>query len=264
MIAFKQFKPLLGIAASPNVGLKHFKTLFSDPEVLRVILNTLEINFLMLLFVTPTSMLLALLINEITKKWLQRTVQTIIYIPHFFTWVVIFSVFYIVFASDGLVNHIVKALGGNNILFFINGNWFRFVLVVSGMWSRVGWGTIVYLAALTQIDQNLFDAAIVDGAGKFRQIVHISLPALLPVFVLMVTIKLGSIMTDGIGQILVFYNPAVYDSADIIGTYVYRIGLGRANFSYATAVGLFESLVGFIMVLISNVLSKKVTGKNVW
>lgn len=263
-IAFKQFKPMMGIAKSPYVGLKHFRMLFSDPEVLNVISNTLEINMLMLVFVTPTSMFLALLINEIDRKWLQRSVQTFIYIPHFFTWVVIYSVFYIVFGSDGVINMLIQRLGGSKTLFFVDGNWFRFVLVISGMWSRVGWGTIVYLAALTQIDQDLYDAAVVDGAGKFRQILHISLPSLLPTFVLMVTIKLGSIMTDGFGQILVFYNPSVYDTADVIGTYVYRIGLGRANFSYATAVGLFESIVGFIMVLLSNLLSKKVTGRNVW
>ena len=132
------------------------------------------------------------------------------------------------------------------------------------MWNKVGWGTIVYLAELTKIDQDLYDAAVVDGAGKLKQIWHISLPSLLPTFVLMVTIRLGTIMTDGFGQILVFYNPSVYDAADVISTYVYRVGLGQANFSYATAVGLFESVVGLLMVLGSNFLSKRLTGKSVW
>lgn len=263
-IAFKAFKPMLGISGSPFVGLQHFKTLFSDPEVFNVIRNTFEINMLMLLFITPMSMFMAILINEITRKNLQKCVQTIIYIPHFFTWVVIYSVFYIVFGSDGIINQLIMKMGGDKILFFVNGNWFRAVLVISAMWNRVGWGTIIYLATLSNIDGALYDAAVVDGAGKWRQILHITLPCLLPTFVLMVTIRLGTIMTDGFGQILVFYNPSVYDVSDVISTYVYRVGLGRANFSYATAVGLFESMVGLVLVLCSNLLSKKVTGKNVW
>lgn len=263
-IAFKQFKPMLGLANSPWVGLAHFKKLFSDPAFYRIIKNTFEINMLMLVFVTPISMFLAILINEVTQRGLQRAVQTIIYIPHFFTWVVIYSVFYIMFGSDGIVTEFLQKITGSKILFFVDGNWFRVVLVISQMWTRVGWGTIIYLSALTQIDSQLYDAAIVDGANKWQQIIHITLPSLLPVFILMVTIKLGSIMTDGFGQILVFYNPSVYDSADVIGTFVYREGLGRANFSYATAVGLFESVVGLVLVLFSNFLSKKLTGKRVW
>lgn len=263
-IAFKQFKPMLGLAKSPWVGFMHFKKLFSDPEIFNVIKNTLEINLLMLVFVTPASMFLAILINEIRRRSLQRTVQTLIYIPHFFTWVVIYSVFYIVFASDGLVNHLLARFGAERILFFVDGYWFRVVLVISQMWSRVGWGTIIYLSAITAIDPQMYDAAVVDGANKWRQIINITIPCLLPTLILMITIRLGSIMTDGFGQILVFYNPSVYDVSDVIGTYVYRVGLGRANFSYATAVGLFESVVGMVLVLFSNFLSKRFTGKKVW
>lgn len=263
-IAFKQFKPMKGLAGSPWVGLKHFQKLFSDPAIWQVIKNTLVINLLQLVFISPVAMFFAILINEISHKWFQRAVQTIIYIPHFFTWVVIYSVFFILFGSNGLINQIITRFGGKGILFFVDSNWFRFVLVASAMWNKVGWGTIVYLAELTKIDQDLYDAAIVDGAGKLKQIWHISLPSLLPTFVLMVTIRLGTIMTDGFGQILVFYNPSVYDVSDVISTYVYRVGLGQANFSYATAVGLFESIVGLMMVLGSNFLSKRLTGKSVW
>lgn len=263
-IAFKQFKPMKGLAGSPWVGLMHFQKLFSDPAIWQVIKNTLVINLLQLVFISPVAMFFAILINEISHRWFQRTVQTIIYIPHFFTWVVIYSVFFILFGSNGLINQVITRLGGKGILFFVDSNWFRFVLVASAMWNKVGWGTIVYLAELTKIDQDLYDAAVVDGAGKLKQIWHISLPSLLPTFVLMVTIRLGTIMTDGFGQILVFYNPSVYDAADVISTYVYRVGLGQANFSYATAVGLFESVVGLLMVLGSNFLSKRLTGKSVW
>jgi putative aldouronate transport system permease protein len=263
-IAFKQFKPLLGFKGSPWVGLDHFKKLLGDYNVWNVIKNTLEINVLKIIFCVPLPMFLAILINEINSAPLKRTIQTIIYIPHFFTWVVVYSVFYIVFGSGGVINSILAPFVNEPVMFFLKGAWFRFLLVVSDAWQSSGWGTIIYLAAIMGIDSEIYDAAVVDGAGKVQQIKHITIPCLIPVMILILSIRLGRIMTSSFDQILAFYNPSVYESADIISTYVYRTGIGQANFSYATAVGLFNSLIGSILVVSSNILSRKITGRSVW
>jgi putative aldouronate transport system permease protein len=263
-IAFKDFKPLLGLSGSKWIGFKNFERLLGDPGVLRVIRNTLEINLLKLLFCIPLPMFFAILINEMRMLTLKKMVQTVVYIPHFFTWVVVYSIFYIVFSTGGIVNYVISRLGGSQVMFFTNGFWFRFLLVLSDVWHMAGWGTIVYLAAIMGIDSELYDAAVVDGGNRLQQIWYITIPSLLPTMVLMVSIRLGRIMTDSFDQILAFYNPTVYESADIISTYVYRTGIGQANFSYATAVGLFNSFAGLLMVLLANLLSRKFTGKSVW
>lgn len=263
-IAFKNFKVPLGLSGSPWVGFNNFKRIFNDPYFYKVIRNTLVINLYKVIFITPLPMLLAVLMNEMQIVKIKKFVQTIVYVPHFFTWVVVYSVFYIIFGSGGVVNTIIKILGGDQILFFMNGGWFRFLLVLSDAWHSTGWGTIVYLAVITSIDTNIYEAAIVDGANKFRQMWHITLPSLLPTFVLMISINLGNILQSGFGQVLVFYNPTVYEMGDIIGTYVYRVGLGQTNYSYATAVGLFNSVIGFILVILSNMFSRRVTGKTIW
>jgi putative aldouronate transport system permease protein len=263
-IAFKDFKPLLGLAKSKWIGLQNFKNLLGDREVYNVVRNTLEINFLKLIFCIPLPMILAIMVNEMRLLALKKVVQTVIYIPHFFTMVVVYSVFYIVFGSSGLVNYLITRLGGKEIMFFMNGSWFRFLLVISDIWHMAGWGTIVYLAAIMGIDSEIYDAAVVDGASMVQRILRITIPCLLPTMVLMFSIRIGRIMTDSFQQVLVFYNPTVYDSADIISTYVYRKGIGQANFSYATAVGLFNSLIGLVMVVVSNLMSRKITGKSVW
>lgn len=263
-IAFKQFKPMLGLARSPWVGLKHFRMLLADPMVWRAVKNTLVINLLEMSFTLPVSMILAILINEITFTGLKKAVQTVIYIPHFFTWVVVYSVFFLVFGSGGVFNTIWTRLGFEPILFFVRNSWFRVMLVSSEMWHSVGWGTIIYLAAMLGIDPELYDAAVVDGANKLQQIIKITIPCLMTTFVLMMTLNLGKVMTNGFGQVLVFYNPTVYESSDIISTYVYRTGLGQANFSYAAAVGLLDSMVGYVLVIISNRISRKITNSSVW
>ena len=264
VIAFKNFKPLKGIAGSQWVGMAQFERMFADPEVLNVIKNTLEINLLIVFFCVPLPMFLAIMMNEMRCVPLKKSVQTIIYIPHFFTWVVVYSVFFVMFGSTGMVNTLIKALGGDEVLFFMRGNWFRFLLVISNAWKGAGWGTIVYLSAITAIDSEIYEAAIIDGASKIQQARHITIPCLLPTLVLMLTIRLGSILSGGFDQVLAFYNPTVYQSADILGTFIYRQGIGRADFSYASAVGLFESAVGLMFVMISNFCSKRLTGRTVW
>ncbi len=264
VIAFKNFKSLKGIAASPWVGFAQFEKMFADPDVLNVIKNTLEINLMIVIFVVPLPMLLAIMLNEITFMPLKKGIQTLIYIPHFFTWVVVYSVFFVLFGSTGMVNTVIKMLGGEEILFFMKGGWFRFLLVISNAWKGAGWGTIVYLSAITAIDAQIYEAATIDGASKMQQAFRITIPSLLPTLVLMLTVRLGSIMSGGFDQVLAFYNPTVYKSADILGTFVYRQGIGSANFSYASAVGLFESVVGLIFVSMSNVISKRLSGRTVW
>lgn len=264
VIAFKNFKPLKGISASPWVGFAQFEKMFADPDVLNVIKNTLEINLMIVIFVVPLPMLLAIMLNEITFMPLKKGIQTLIYIPHFFTWVVVYSVFFVLFGSTGMVNTVIKMLGGEEILFFMKGGWFRFLLVISNAWKGAGWGTIVYLSAITAIDAQIYEAATIDGASKMQQAFRITIPSLLPTLVLMLTVRLGSIMSGGFDQVLAFYNPTVYKSADILGTFVYRQGIGSANFSYASAVGLFESVVGLIFVSMSNVISKRLSGRTVW
>ena len=264
VIAFQQFKPLKGIGASEWVGLDQFRKMFSDPQVWQVIRNTLEINLLQVLVCIPLPMFLAIMLNEINLLPLKKGIQTIIYIPHFFTWVIVYSIFFIIFGSSGLVNSTIRSLGGDTVLFFTKGGWFRFLLVLSSAWKGAGWGTIVYLSAITAISSEIYEAATIDGASKMQQVRHITLPSLLPTMVLMLTIRLGSVLSGGFDQVLVFYNPTVYQTADILGTYVYRLGIGQANFSYAAAVGLFESVVGLIFVLGSNLLSKRISGRTVW
>ena len=264
VIAFKNYKNALGITGSPWVGFAQFEKMFADPDVLNVIKNTLEINLMIVIFVVPLPMFLAIMLNEITFMPLKKGIQTLIYIPHFFTWVVVYSVFFVLFGSTGMVNTVIKMLGGEEILFFMKGGWFRFLLVISNAWKGAGWGTIVYLSAITAIDAQIYEAATIDGASKMQQAFRITIPSLLPTLVLMLTVRLGSIMSGGFDQVLAFYNPTVYKSADILGTFVYRQGIGSANFSYASAVGLFESVVGLIFVSMSNVISKRLSGRTVW
>ena len=263
-IAFKNFRPLLGLKGSPWIGFQNFKRLLSDPQIWKIIRNTLEINFLKTFFCIPLPMFLAILINEMIYQTLKKSVQTIIYIPHFFTWVVVYSIFYIMFGSGGIINTVITKFIDRPIIFFINGNWMRFLLIISDAWHSTGWGTIVYLAAIMGIDSELFDAATVDGAGRWQRIWHITIPCLMPVLVLMTSIRLGNIMRASFDQVLAFYNPSVYENVDIIGTYVYRTGIGQANFSYATAVGLFNSVIGLIMIILANIMSRRVTGRSIW
>lgn len=264
VIAFKNFKPLKGIAGSQWVGLDQFRKMFSDPDVWNVIKNTLEINFLQIAICVPLPMIMAVILNEIRISPVKKCVQTIVYVPHFFTWVVVYSIFFTLLGSSGLVNTFLKKVLGTEVYFFTESGWFRFLLVFSSAWKGTGWGTIVYLSAITAIDTEIYEAATIDGASRMQQARHITFPSLLPTFVLMLTIRMGSILSGGFDQVLVFYNPAVYKTSDILGTFVYRMGIGQANFSFATAVGLFESVVGLMFVLMSNFASKRLTGRTVW
>ena len=269
-IAFKNYKifaaetPWKAIAESTWVGMKHFEKLFASSQFEKVLRNTLEINFLKILWLFPIPILCAILLNEIRHAFYQKLCQTLIYVPYFFSWVLIFGIFYSLLGSYGIVNTLIAAGGADRINFFGDQSIFRSVLVFTEGWKEVGYNTVIYLAAITGIDITLYEAAKVDGANKFKQIWHITLPGLLPTIVLMLIMKVGYILTTGFEQVLVFYSPPVYDVADIIETYVYRIGLGQANFSLATALGLFNAVVAFVLIVGANTVSKKTLGRSIW
>ena len=269
-IAFKDYKmfaaedPWSAIAASDWCGFQHFEKLFGSSQFAKVLANTLIINGLKIVWLFPIPIICAILLNEIRQLVYQKLCQTLIYVPYFFSWVVIFGIFYSLLGSYGIVNTIITALGGSRIGFFNDQSVFRSVLVFTEGWKEIGYNTVIYLAAITGIDVTLYEAARMDGANKFQQIWHITMPGLLPTIILMLIMKVGYILTTGFEQVLVFYSPAVYDVADIIETYVYRIGMGQADFSLATALGLFNAVVAFVLIVGANTVSKKTLGRSIW
>ena len=269
-IAFKNYKifaaetPWKAIAESTWVGMKHFNKLFASSQFKVVLRNTLEINLMKILWLFPIPIVCAILLNEIRHAFYQKLCQTLIYVPYFFSWVLIFGIFYSLLGSYGVINTVITSLGGARINFFGDQSIFRGLLIFTEGWKEVGYNTVIYLAAITGIDITLYEAAKVDGANKFEQIWHITLPGLLPTIVLMLIMKVGYILTTGFEQVLVFYSPPVYDVADIIETYVYRIGLGQANFSLATALGLFNAVIAFVLIVGANSISKKALGRSIW
>jgi putative aldouronate transport system permease protein len=269
-LAFKDFNLFIGdniidsVIQSPWVGLKHFEKIFSDPSFLYVIWNTLIISLYKLVFLFPVPIVLAVLLNELRLRLFGRWIQTIVYMPHFLSWVIVFGLFYSLLGSYGIINQFLGVLGVESIGFFTDPHIFRSLLVFTEGWKESGWNTILFLAAMTSIDPQLYEAATMDGANRFRRIWHITLPGIVSVIVLVFILRLGQILNAGFEQVLVMYNPAVYEVADIIQTYVYRIGLGKLDFSLSTALGLFESVVAFILIYSSNMASRKFLGKGIW
>lgn len=270
LIAFKDYQIFLGdnpmdaIGLSKWVGLKHFQKLFSGEQFLLALKNTLEINVMKILWIFPIPIVCAILLNEIRNIAYRRLCQTLIYVPYFFSWVVIYGVFYSLLGNYGIVNNIIAAFGGERIGFFTDTNIFRAVLYVSEGWKTIGYNTVIYLAAITGIDVGLYEAARVDGANKWRQIWHITIPGILPTVVMMLILKVGYILNTGFEQVIVFYNSTVYSVADIIQTYVYRLGIGQVNFSMATAASLFNAVIAFILIVSCNWVSKKLVNRSLW
>lgn len=265
IIAFQKFNIFVGISKSPWVGLKNFHDLFASRDFVTVFRNTVVISCLKIIILFPFGIFVALVLNELRSVAYKRIVQTVIYIPHFFSWVVVASLMTNFFSvSGGLVNRIISAMGGKSIGFLVSNSWFRWLLVFSSGWKESGWNAIVYIAAIAGIDQELYEAASIDGAGRVGRILHITLPCIMPTIILMFILRIGSILDAGTQQILVMYNPVVYDVADVIGTYVYRNGLGKMQYSPGAAAGLFNSLVGLILVITANRLSRKYRGVSIW
>lgn len=265
LIAFQDFNIFDGIAGSKWVGLDNFIKLFHSEDFYVVLRNTLVISVYKIVFLFPIPIFVAIVLNEIKKVAFKRITQTIIYLPHFLSWVIIASLFTNVLSpSDGLVNQVIQAFGMEPISFMMDNRFFRSILVFTAGWKEAGWGAIIYIAAISGIEQEMYEAATIDGAGRIKQIIHITLPGLTSTIMLMFILRLGNILDAGFEQVLIMYNPVVYETADIIGTYVYRIGLGKMDYSFSTAVGLFNSVVGFIMVMGGNMLSKKLVHKSIW
>ena len=269
-MAFRNYNIFLGanpidaIAKSPWVGMKHFNKLFASSQFTKVFRNTLIINGMKIVFLFPIPIICAILLNEIRQVTYKKLLQTSIYIPYFFSWVMIFGIFYSLLGTYGILNNALSALGIERVRFFTNQGIFRGLLVFTEGWREIGYNTVIYLAAITGIDISLYEAARVDGANKWQQLWHVTLPGLLPTIVLMLILKVGYILDTGFEQVLVFYNPAVYDVGDIIQTYVYRLGMGQMDFSMSTALGLFNSIVAFVLIVGANSISKRMLHRSIW
>lgn len=267
-IAFKEYSPRLGILGSPWVGLKHVQSFLTSPYFGRVFLNTLNISLWSLVVGFPAPIILALLINELKHKGFTRVTQTITYLPHFISLVVLCGMVKSFTRDDGLINDIIAFLGGNRVTMLNDPNYFVPIYIISGLWQEIGWGSIIYLSALTAVDPELYDAAMIDGAGRWRQTLSITIPSILPTVVIMLILRVGSLVGVGHEKVLLLANDATWSKADVISTYVYRRGLaadlGANQWSYSTAIGLFKTIINLILITFTNWLSGKVSETSLW
>ncbi|CAM5731523.1 putative protein LplB [Streptomyces afghaniensis 772] [Streptomyces afghaniensis] len=258
VIAFQDYSPFTGILGSKWVGFDNFIDFFKNPDFFRLLNNTAIFAVLNLVFFFPAPIILALLLNELRVNSYKRVVQTFIYVPHFMSWVIIASITYIFFTtSGGVVNDIVSQIYGKNIDFLSSPDWFRPLIMMQIIWKETGWGTVIFLAALTAVDKEQYEAAIVDGAGRLRRLWHITLPAIRSTIIVMLILQLGRFLDTGFQQIYLMSNSLNRGVADVFDTYVYFVGITQGAYSYSTAVGLFKSVIGIILVLGSNKLAKK-------
>ena len=257
--AFKNYQPFLGFFESEWVGLKYFIRFFTEPSFMKLLGNTLTLSLMNLVFFFPMPILIALLLNEVRCSWFKRTVQSVVYLPHFLSWVVIVGISYTLFTSDGgIITEALKQLGFGQINFLTSSKWFRPMVVIQNIWKETGWGSIIFLAALAGVNIEMYEAAKLDGANRFQQILYITLPAIKTTIITMLILRLGHVMESGFDQLYNMQNAMNRDVADVFDTYVYRMGLVNGQLSYSTAVGLFKSLVGLILVLSADRISKKV------
>ena len=259
IMAIQNYMPAKGILGSKFVGLENFKFMFQMPDSKQIFMNTIIIAFWKIVVGTIVTIVFALLLNEIRLKWAKKSIQTIVYLPNFLSWVILSTVVVNVFAYDGPINDFLEMLGLERILFMASNDWFRPMLIVTDVWKGFGYGAIIYLAALSGIDPGLYEAAAIDGANRFKRVLHITLPGILPTIMLVTIMNLPNILNAGFDQIFNLYNPLVMETSDIIDTYVYRVGLVQRQYSLGTAVGLMRSIVGIILILSANKLAQKVT-----
>jgi putative aldouronate transport system permease protein len=265
VLAFKEYRIMGGIWGSRWVGFANYRSLFTSPETTRIIINTIIISLLRLAIGFLPPIILAIFLFDMTSSTYRRIGQSILYIPHFFSWVVIYAIVQVLFSPIGYISNVIVSMGGKPKNFLMDINWFYPLIFGADLWKEIGWSTIIYLAALSNIDPQLYEAARVDGAGPIQRIIHITLPGILPVVVFCLTISLGNILNNtGTEQLLLFYSPATYSIADVIGTWVYRRGLGEFKYSLAAAVSQFNSVVGLILVLFFNKISKRFFGVGIW
>lgn len=265
VIAFKEYNIYEGIGPSPWVGLANFRELFATAKFAEVFRNTLLISVYKLLFQFPTPIILAILINEVANRTFKRVTQTIFYLPHFISWVVISGIFFdLLSPNHGIVNSIITRLGGEPIFFLAEKRMFRGILVFTHVWKEVGYGAIIYLAAIVGINPELYEAAIVDGAGRFRRTLHITLPGIKSTIVAILIIRMGYLLEVGHEQVLMMLNPAVLSVGDVISTYVYRVGLGMFEFSVTAAAGFIRNLIGLILVVAANYAARSTGEQGIW
>lgn len=265
IIAFKNFQPGLGISGSPWVGLQNFIDFFQGPYFTRILKNTLVISFSSILFGFPAPILLALLLNEVRSAKFKRVVQTVTYMPHFISLVVVCGMVLQFTSSTGVITSVLHTLFGlpeKNLM--ADPQNFVPIYVISGIWQEIGWGTIVYLSAITGINSELYEAASIDGAGRLRRVWHVTLPGIMPTIMILLILQMGNVMSVGFEKIILLYNPAIYSTADVISSYTYRKGLLEFNWSYSTAVGLFNSVINYVFLFSSNWLSRKINDTSLW
>ena len=264
IIAFKDYSPALGIMESPWVGFKHFLAFFDSFYFWRILKNTIVMSLASLIFGFPAPILLALLINEVTNRHYKKFVQTVSYIPHFISLVVVCSMIKEFTMDSGIINDFLSLFGFDRVTMLNEKQYFVPIYVISNIWQQIGWDSIIYLAALTGVSKELYEAAEIDGAGKLKQVFYVTLPGILPTIITMLLLKIGNILNVGYEKVILLYNEATYETADVISSYVYRKGLQEFDWSFSTAVGLFNSVINFTLLIISNKISKKVSETSLW
>lgn len=266
VIAFKNFRPAQGIFGSKwaDPWYKYFEQFFNGYYFERLLTNTLLINFFDLLFGFPAPIILALLLNELRSNKYKRAVQTVSYLPHFVSQVVVCGIILDFFSASGVVNQVIQALGGQPIFFMQKSEWFRPIYVGSGIWQGIGYGSIIYLSALSGVDMELYDSAAIDGCNRFKRVIHITLPGILPTIIIMLILRVGNMMSVGFEKVVLLYNELIFETADVFSSFVYRYGMTKGNYSYATAVGLFNSVFNFLLLIGVNALSRKVSETSLW
>lgn len=264
IIAFKDYSPAKGIMQSAWVGFKHFKSFFGSFYFWRLLKNTLSINVFGVLFGFPAPIIFALFLNEISSNKFKRTIQSITYLPHFISLAAICCMIIDFFSVDGPINAIISMFGGDKISFFNTAAWFQPIYIMTDIWAGFGWGSIIYLSALSAIDPGLYEAATLDGANRWQQMRHITFMGILPTITVMLIMRVGHMMSLGSQKIILLYNPNIYETSDVISTFVYRKGLIGAEYSYSSAVNMFSSVINFILLLSVNAFSRKVNETSLW
>ena len=264
IIAFKDYSIGKGIFNSPWVGFKHFASFFSDINFMRVVRNTFLINIYDILWGFPAPIIMALLLNEVRNQYFKKTIQTLSYLPYFISMVVVCGIIVDFTSTNGIINQLLSNFGFEKVNLLSKSEFFRTVYISSGIWKNVGWGSIIYLAALTNISPELYESAVIDGAGRWKQLIHITLPGIASTIIVLLILRMGSIMSVGFEKIILLYNPLTYETADVIASYVYRKGLLNADYSYSTAIGLMNSVINFLFLVVSNWLSRRYTESSLW
>lgn len=265
VVAFKDYNIFKGVFASDWIGLQHFRDMLQIPDFYRIIRNTLLLNVLGLIVGFPAPIILALMLNEIRAKYFKKLTQSLLYLPHFMSWVIMGGIIYSLLSPKyGIVNELLRFMGMREIYFMVDETWWVIVYTLSSVWAGAGWGTIIYLAAMTTIDPSLYEAAVMDGAGRWRKIIHITLPGIMPTVIVLLILNIGHMVSIGFEHPFALQNPVVMNISDVISTYVYSVGIKQGQFGITTAIGMSQSVVNLILVLGANDLAKRLGHEGLW